>query len=115
MSLFQTIAAGLFDGTPPSPSDPTTIGQTGFSAIVRSPFAAVGSYDLTFANPNPAPSGKAAVKINAQPLPAGGHNLVGGYLWIDPSTLRILLQQETTGALADGVFSVEISRVTAQN
>lgn len=121
MSLFQTLAAALVDGTPPSPAPPTVIAETGFPSIVRSGVGPVGVYDCTFANPNPSPTQKVVVKITCQPLPAGGHNVLGTYAWVTAQPfsaaapgLRISLRTETTGALSDAVFSVEVSRVTAQ-
>lgn len=112
-STFQTLAGGLFDGTQVAP---VAINQTGLPAIVRTPPGPVpaGSYDITFANPNPSPTQKVSVKVTAQPLPAGGHNLATSFLWVNPSTLRVTLRIDSTGALADGIFGVEVSRVTTQ-
>ena len=113
MSLFQTLAGGLFDGTPQVA--PVAIAETGLPSIVRTNAVAAGSYDITFANPNKAPNDRVVVKITAQSLPA--HNLTPGYLWLTLNGVQILRVnlRDDTGALTDGVFGVEVMRVTAQN
>lgn len=108
MSVFRTLAAGLFDGTA---APPTITAATGFTAIVRTNAVANGSYDITFANPNPAPTTRAIVLVTPQHIAV--HNLTPDYTWVDANTLRVTLRDDAA-TLTDAVFGVEVRRVSAK-
>lgn len=112
---FRTLAAGLFD--PTQGGAPITIAEMGLPTIVRTLGFVVGSYDIAFANPNPAPTNK--VVVNLTPNPAGAATPIPAFAWVinvltGATTLRVSFRDGTAGgASIDAVFGVEVNRIAA--
>ncbi len=112
MSVFRTLAGGLFDGV-----NVAITAATGFTAIVRTQGVANGSWDITFANPNPAPSTRCIALVTPEHI--ANHNLSPDYTWVNvaadgsSSTLRVTLRDDTA-TLTDAVFGVEVRRISAK-